>query len=538
MTRSPNLSGSWVVDDAGSDRDWSGREEDLTLSETDSPIPTRSQPRRRNVGRSQAAPSQPSGPDLVMPLMDTRSTAPSYNKSASRSTSAPRRTTPSSNPTPSRSIMRGLQPKIKHDEHYSFVDVLLFYVGAFLGTVLDIVYNSMKLLRWPIIGLVTFYLFLGMVMLMGNFLTNSVHTALTPICRLPGASSILPFCAYSSGYPGPDGSLRETIDASKAAAADPEFSSLVTAQNHLTEIMEDTSASLSLPLSMKRSESSIRDLRQIVRYSSLHSRHELVLEFDGFIETARTASFDLQKFNSHVGRAVDVTLSTARWTERILDDMAHKNSESENSLVPGFIRSLLYPFTPIPFTKSRLLDQYLLHTSLISDEIAKLIDEAQALLLQLQALEDRLEAIHSISLSSSVDAQVSKDEILSHLWTMLGGNRAQLSRHNHHLKLLRQVGEYRTQAFAHVSGTILKLQAMGAELEELKGRVDAAGLEQCVRKEVPLQVHIDSIRMGVERLELGRAKAREIEKGYVRRVIDVSETGELGVDEKRLGVEG
>jgi hypothetical protein len=31
-------------------------------------------------------------------------------------------------------------------------------------------------------------------------------------------------------------------------------------------------------------------------------RNELVLEFDGFVETARIASYDLQKFNSHVGR--------------------------------------------------------------------------------------------------------------------------------------------------------------------------------------------------------------------------------------------
>ena len=37
-------------------------------------------------------------------------------------------------------------------------------------------------------------------------------------------------------------------------------------------------------------------------------RNELVLEFDGFIETARIASYDLQKFNSHVGRVRHILL--------------------------------------------------------------------------------------------------------------------------------------------------------------------------------------------------------------------------------------
>lgn len=272
-------------------------------------------------------------------------------------------------------------------------------------------------------------------------------------------------------------------------------------------------------MDMKRSETSIRDLRQIVHFSNLPTRHELTLEFDGFIETARAASYDLQRFNSHVGRAVDIVLSTARWTERVLDDIAHRSSESR-SFLPSIITWLWIPFQPVAFTPSLLLDQYITHSRVISDEISTLISEAQALLLVLQSLEDRLDVIHSISLSNRLSAQVSKDEVLSHLWTMLGGNRAQLSKYNKQLNLLRHVGEYRKIAWAHVSGTILKLQAMGAELEELRSRVGSAELQRDFGKEpVPLEVHIESIRMGVARLEEGREKAREVERGHVRRVI-------------------
>lgn len=302
------------------------------------------------------------------------------------------------------------------------------------------------------------------------------------------------------------------------ASAPVEFEQLMTVQSRFEELLEQSASSVSLPLDMKRSETSIRDLRQIVRHSQLQSRNELVLEFDGFIETARIASYDLQKFNSHVGRAVDNVLSTARWTQRVLDDISVK--QSTRALVPSFIHDkLLAPFQPLQFTESRLLDQYIQHTGLVSEEIERLLMEAQALLMVLQNLEDRLDVMHGIALRDNIHAQGSKDEILSQIWTVIGGNRAKLGKYNNQIRLLKQVGEYRKVAWAHVSGTILKLQGMGAELEELRERVGSAELLRD-RVDIPLAVHIESIRLGVERLEQGREAAREVEKSHVKRVLD------------------
>jgi hypothetical protein len=277
-----------------------------------------------------------------------------------------------------------------------------------------------------------------------------------------------------------------------------------------------------------RGEASIRDLRQVVRFSQLSSRNELVLEFDGFIETARIASYDLQRFNSHVGRGVDNVLATARWTQRVLDDMALK--QSSRGIIPSFISDrILAPFQPLQFTESKLLDQYIQHSRIVSEEIEQLVVEAQALLGVLQNLEDRLEVIHGIAYRDNMHAQVSKDEILSQLWTLLGGNRAALGKYNKQLGLLRQVGEYRKIAWAHVSGTILKLQAMGAELRE---RVGSAELLRH-RADIPLAVHLESIRLGVERLEQGREAARELEKHHLDRVLERGNQAET-----RLMVEG
>ena len=396
------------------------------------------------------------------------------------------------------------------------LDTVIYYVAPFLDWTWGVLVKTLKYMQTPISIVLALYLFAGLLTLVANLLTSSVYTALSPICRIPGVSFLsLPICSYHS----PDPNQPTLPQISNSHPVNPEFDSLMHTQNQFNEILDSSTSSMHLPMDMKRSETSIRDLRQIVRFSSLPSRHELTLEFDGFIETARAASYDLQKFNSHVGRAVDIILSTARWTERVLDDIAHKSSQS-NSILPAFVSSLLTPFQPIPFTPSLLLDQYITHSRIVSDEISHLIDEAQALLFVLQSLEDRLAVIHSISLSNSLTSQSSKDEVLSHLWTMLGGNRAQLSKYDKQLRLLRQVGEYRKIAWAHVSATILKLQSMGAELEELRTRVGSAELQRDYGKEaVPLEMHIESIRMGVERLEAGREKAREVERGHVRRVL-------------------
>jgi len=303
-----------------------------------------------------------------------------------------------------------------------------------------------------------------------------------------------------------------------------EFDRLISVQSHFEDILAQSTAGISLPLDMKRGESVVRDLRQAVIFSNLRSKNELLLEFDGFIETSRIASYDMMKFNTHVGRAVDMTLSTARWTQRVLDDMAVQQLEqSSHGVIATFINNqILAPFKPLQFTKDKLLDQYIKHTRAVSDEIARLLGEAQSLLQVLRNLEDRLDVMHSIAFRDNIHAQGSKDDLLSELWTVLGGNRKKLARWNAQLKLLGQVGEHRKIAWIHVSGAIMKLQAMGAQVEELQERVSSAELLKD-HPEVPLAVHIDTIRLGVERLEQGRAAAREIENRHLRKSIDRAE---------------
>ena len=376
--------------------------------------------------------------------------------------------------------------------------------------VYDIGGDAFKSLKKPLSYILAAYLFLVLLQLLWNFVTGSITSALSPLCRIPGVVWLdLPICPPIMHANGKD-----------ADSSPVKFNQLINVQAKFDSILEESAGRVSLPLDMKRGEAAIRDLRHVVRHSTLRSRNELVLEFDGFIETARITSYDLQKFNSHIGRSVDHILATARWTKRILDGIRQRDA-SAGAIGSFFKDKLLRPFQPIKFTEDGVRNQYIQHTQVLEDEIHRLVAEAQALLLILQNLEDRLDVIHGITVRDDVEVQTSRAEVLSQLWTALGGNREELGKYNSQLQLLSQINTYRQSAFAHVSGTIIKLQEIGAELEELRERVGSVELLRGMKR-VPLSVHIEHIELGVERLEDLRSKSKGIEKKELKKKLGFS----------------
>lgn len=381
---------------------------------------------------------------------------------------------------------------------------ILLVLRPILRWTYDVAGTTFNTLKTPIALLIAVYILLGMSVFLRNLLTSSIYSALSPVCRIPGSSLLnLPMCKST---------LPAEFEGQEAPSV--HFDELMTVQSKFEEVLEASAGGVSLPLDMKRGETSIRDLRTVVRHSSLHSKNELVYEFDGFIETARIASWDLQKFNSHVGHSVDKVLATARWTRRVLEDISIR--DASQGAISAFVNGKIFaPFQPLQFTESALVDQYIQHSRTVEHEISTLVQEAQALLSVLLNMEDRLDLIHDIAVRDNVKAQGSKEEVLSELWTLLGGNSKKLGKLDSQLKLLKQVNTYRQSALAHVSGTLVKLQAMSHDLEDLRERM--GGVEM-----VSLSVHIENIELGVERLEQGRAKARELESEVMRRTLDTN----------------
>jgi len=365
---------------------------------------------------------------------------------------------------------------------------------GFLSSILFLIIGILK----PVFAYILAVWFL--VLLVRYLLSSSMSRTLTPLCLFPGISFLnLPFC---SSYQG--GAV--------------EFDQLMTVQSAFEDVLSSSAGGATLPLDMKRSEASIRDLKHVVQYSGLPSRNELVFEFTGFIETARQAAADLTHFNSRIGRSIDHVLSTNRWTLQVIDGVA------ENEAARGALTRFLHNAVPAPFQSARitedlLFEQYLRHTRAIEDQISELILEAQALLGILQNLDDRLDVIHSITTRDGISVKGDRDELLMQLWTILGGNRSSLNKQNEQLQLLRQVSVYRKTAWDHVSGTVLKLQSIAAGLDDLRERVSAPDVLG-PRADVPLRTHIQHIQLGVDRLESQRLEGRKIEGEAHRRVLD------------------
>ncbi|GAM83123.1 hypothetical protein ANO11243_011090 [Dothideomycetidae sp. 11243] len=462
-----------------------------------------STPRKRNLKSSQY--NAQSG--FVVPTLEHTS---SYDGGALPNERSPSESTPARGRV-RRSPRRQPLGRAKHSSEESMTTTIWENVLApSLSYLLSILGLALKFAKPIIAYALAIYLLVGGLIFVRNLFFTSVSRALAPICRVPGASSLgLPFCEYVN-ITQQHGNV--------------EFDQLITTQSAFEEILTTSAESASLPMDMKRSEASIRDLRHVVEYSSLPSRNELVFEFTGFVETARQASSDLSKYNSRIGRAVDRILSTNRWTLQVLDGIA-ADSASQGS-VTRFLNERLNIFAPFQaapakVTRDLLFEQYMRHAAAIEDQILGLITEAQALLTVLQNLDDRLDAIGSIATRDGIRIQDHKDELFALLWTKLGGNRAGVNRVQRQLGVLRDVGSYRRLAFAHVSATVVKLQAIAASLEDLRERVAAP--EVVAHAELPIEVHVEQILMGVERLEGVRDEGRKIEGKRLRAILDRDE---------------
>jgi hypothetical protein len=64
-------------------------------------------------------------------------------------------------------------------------------------------------------------------------------------------------------------------------------------------------------------------------------------------------------------------------------------------------------------------------------------------------------------------------------------------------------------AWAHVNGAVIKLMAIRDNLEDLRERV---AMPETVGDVVPLEVHIQNINLGIERLEQQRDSSRKLEQ--------------------------
>jgi hypothetical protein len=168
-------------------------------------------------------------------------------------------------------------------------------------------------------------------------------------------------------------------------------------------------------------------------------------------------------------------------------------------------------------TKEAVVETFLMSMDNIASHVVRLRDEAEVSMGLLLRLEEHLRVLHEITHRDNTELTAAQEDVLAELWTWLGGNKSKLRKMGLNLDLLRGVESYRKKALAYVVATLQVLHALDADMEELRTKVAAPNI---VGDKIPIEVHIKSIKAGVERLKKGQMKASLKQGERIARILN------------------
>ena len=188
-----------------------------------------------------------------------------------------------------------------------------------------------------------------------------------------------------------------------------------------------------------------------------------------------------------------------------LNNYAMATIESAHKKAPSRLLQAVSPFNLGPSAEEIIAEAFTLAMDESERAIEKLILEAEVSWQNLEQLDADIGTLHEMITREDKYTTVERDKLLGELWTRLGGNRKAVRDNGDRLALLNDLGNYRKQAVAHVKAALRALHTMSDDLEVLRERVAAPGL---LEGKLPLHVHMESIRSGLERLQEGRTTSR------------------------------
>ncbi|KAF9059831.1 hypothetical protein BDP27DRAFT_1452992 [Rhodocollybia butyracea] len=373
---------------------------------------------------------------------------------------------------------------------------------------LDIIFGGLYLLRWPL----SFFIFLWFSMAIFRYLSSKIGTALEPFCDVPFFG---PLC--------PNAELAK-LDGRSANPQWADFPGLMNTQTSTFEILLEKSAGGStLSLDIRKAHMATSDLVSLVKYSNLASRDSLVEVLTSFGGDARETARGLQRLSSKVAGSVDKIMAVNEWAISTI-------SEAQSISVPFL--DAINPFrSDSQLTKEMVLRTFTETLSVVEQNIARIIIEAEIDHANLGSLEERLSLIQEIVSREDVTISSAKSELLSDLWTVFGGNRGALRRYNNNLNLLRELGNYRREALALVVVTLQTLEAFSNDLDDIRERVSQPEL---VGTSIPVEVHLNSIQYGLQRLKDSRVKAQEREDEMKRNALLEGNVGDSSPEQVRI----
>ncbi|KAF7798748.1 hypothetical protein EIP86_009973 [Pleurotus ostreatoroseus] len=310
---------------------------------------------------------------------------------------------------------------------------------------------------------------------------------LSPACHVPVIGSM---CSYLSPRP--------------AATSEPAPIPRWTDYPHLVEIQSttldkllvETSAGLMLSAELRKAEVATTDLVTLVKVSSLDSRDIIATTLQGIVTTSKKAGKALTALDVRVNRAVDSIYAVNEYALRRISEAQPTNG------ITGM--GWLMPRSNNADGVARMTFETVM--SVLAAEMEEVILQCDASQILLDQLDYSLIVLHEILSREISTVTKERSELLAELWTMLGGNRRHLVDVESRLQVLKDLGGYRTDAMGHVGVSIQAVQTLTGEMEDLRTRVAAPAI---VEERIPLEVQLQSIKAGLDRIRLGRRFVQE-----------------------------
>ncbi|KAK7677625.1 hypothetical protein QCA50_019436 [Cerrena zonata] len=370
-------------------------------------------------------------------------------------------------------------------------------LGYFLWRLFwDVLRLSFSILRYPLALLCVVWIS-GWAL--SAFATLMLDKIVRPVCDVPVLST---FCGDLAAHRFDS---RQTGSASTGVVPKPDFPALVSLQSvSLSELMAGSADGSQLSLDIKMAQMATSDLISLVKVSDLTTRGSIADALEAFVDEARATARDLQKLNARVSGAVDHILAANEYAFRTIE---FETAKSTNAGLLQTIWSWSWPLTDAESGVQRVVATTFQDVmSLFATQTGQVVLQCESTLTNLDRLEQRLHVLHDILSRERSSVTGEQSQVLSELWTMLGGNRRRLWNIDQRLDLLRNVGEYRLRALAHVGRTLQLVQSMGEDMEELRIRVATPTL---VEDQIPIEIQLRAIRAAVDRISESRMVARE-----------------------------
>lgn len=284
--------------------------------------------------------------------------------------------------------------------------------------------------------------------------------------------------------------------------------------NHLVDIQDNFGQIVDLsetvtwfPENFRQSEKNIHFLRDIIKFQSqLPSKADLIMQFDHFVQLSRETRTSLTRFAVHGGGAADKIYMMNRATMNTLSDFTAAQKSIEMGSIVSRVWSSLTG-SPKGITEQKVLWQYLQHANAVERETDALINQGQAILVNLHTMEKMLDDMRETAGKDMAGLLTDKEELFSSLWTRFGGNAADRNRLRKNIAVAEKIRETNSQATHVVQMTLDQLHRIKFGLDELQKRVMTPANREGMDL-VEWEEHIIYIQNGMDRLYQIREASR------------------------------